>query len=170
MSLRAGLHTKKKRPHQKNKLTKLISFIFRTPSSTSSHDLPLVYNRTFNSATKFARDLNGWKTGSATKLYKMFAGAVSFNGNVQSWQTSIVTSLSNVFSGSTAFQGNGLAHWDTSRVTTFTEAGIKEEATTFFEAGITTCNKRKLADVWSTESKSIDSRLCMAWQTEMIPD
>ena len=165
MSLRAGLHTKKKRPHQKNKLTKLISFIFRTPSSTSSHDLPLVYNRTFNSATKFARDLNGWKTGSATKLYKMFAGAVSFNGNVQSWQTSIVTSLSNVFSGSTAFQGNGLAHWDTSRVTTFNKE-------LFFEAGITTCNKRKLADVWSTESKSIDSRLCMAWQTEieMIPD
>ena len=79
-------------------------------------------------------------------MYKMFSGAITFNGNVQSWQTSMVTSLASAFKGSTAFQGNGLAHWDTSRVTAFSEL--------FFEAGITACNKRKLADVWSTESTS----------------
>jgi hypothetical protein len=79
-------------------------------------------------------------------MYRMFSGAITFNGNVQSWQTSIVTSLASAFKGSTAFQGNGLAHWDTSRVTAFSDL--------FLAAGITACNKRKLADVWSTESTS----------------
>ena len=108
----------------------------------------------FSEASTFNRNLNDRKTGRVTSIQGMFARAKQFNGLIGSWDTSQVTSLDTAFSGAAAFQGNGIALWDTSRVTTFASFELTAPA----EAGITACNKRKIADVWSTESTSTDER------------
>lgn len=94
-----------------------------------------------------SRDLSEWKTGSATTMQKMFASTTTFNGDLRKWDTSKLRNAERMFSGATAFAANGLSFWDISRVTQLNSF--------ILNSGITNCNKRKIADVWSNESTLI---------------
>ena len=109
---------------------------------------------TFLGALQFTGSgVDSWNTKSVTSLKRAFHGASSMNAGLEKWDVSKVTDLDETFNGASAFQGDGLAHWDTTSVSTFAPS-----FTTTFElnSGITACNKRKIADVWSTESTSTD--------------
>jgi hypothetical protein len=111
---------------------------------------------TFLGASRFTGSgVDSWNTKSVTTLKWTFYGASSMNAGLGKWDVSKVTDLDETFNKASAFQGDGLAHWNTTSVSTFAPS-----FTTTFElnSGITACNKRKIADVWSTESTSIDER------------
>ena len=94
-----------------------------------------------------SRDLSEWKTGSARTMQKMFASTTTFNGDLRKWDTSKLLNAANMFDGATAFAANGLPFWDISSVTKLNSF--------ISNSGITPCNKRKIADVWSNESTLI---------------
>ena len=86
---------------------------WKTPSLT---DL----THTFNGATRFDVDLNGWDISKVTKLASTFANAVNFKGTgLSSWDTAAVTSLDSTFYANSPSKFNGmLGSWDVSSVQT----------------------------------------------------
>ena len=111
---------------------------------------------TFLGASRFTGSgVDSWNTKSVTSLKRAFHGASSMNAGLGKWDVSKVTDLDETFNGASAFQGDGLAHWNTTSVSTFAPSFT---ATFELNSGITACNKRKIADVWSTESTSTDER------------
>jgi hypothetical protein len=67
------------------------------------------------------------------------------NSDLSKWNVAKVTSLSYTFGSASKFTGAGLGSWDIAKVTTMSN--------TFTTAtSITSCNKRKIADVWKSNS------------------
>jgi surface protein len=92
-----------------------------------------------------ASGLAKWKTGSVTALVSTFDGAGTTAGfkyvDLGNWDVSRVTNMAGTFSCAANFAGVGLTKWDIGRVTNM--------ANTFNGAnGITSCNKRMIADKW----------------------
>jgi surface protein len=108
---------------------------------------------TFMNAAKFAGNgLDQWQTGSVTTLDKTFLGSGLTTVNLGTWDVTQVTTLMNTFRNTIAFEGNGLGKWAVAKVSTG-EMGLPGMTQTFDNAnGLTTCNKRKIADAWTAIS------------------
>jgi hypothetical protein len=66
-----------------------------------------------------------------------------------------------MFENAELFEGEGLSYWEISKVKTATSFDSAGAGAVFIGASaLTACNKRKIADMWSTEStsKSLSSR------------
>jgi hypothetical protein len=104
------------------------------------------------SSTSFNGDLNRWDVRNVKTMQSMFDGNTHFNQNLNKWSTGVLGSLSQAFHGASAFEGDGLSFWDVQSVTESTYFNAAEGNRAFRGAGLTDCNKRKIADVWSSES------------------
>lgn len=83
---------------------------------------------TFEGATLFNQNLNGWDMSGVTSVEGMFAGASSFNGLVDTWNVSKVKRFARMFDGAASFNSSVNA-WNVSAGESF--ANMFTNASTF---------------------------------------
>ena len=105
---------------------------------------------TFDGASKFTgMGLSFWDTASAISLYRTFYNAKEMNTDLNGWKVGKVITLYQTFYGASKFTGMGLPTWNIARVTNQSMAMVG----TFTSAmSITSCNKRRIADTWKSNS------------------
>ena len=107
-------------------------------------------------ATFVGTAMSKWITTSATTLINTFYLAGEMNSDLSKWNVAKVTTLAYTFLSARKFAGMGLGSWDIAKVTTMSD--------TFTTAtSITSCNKRKIADAWKSNS-------AFTWNTAWTAD
>ena len=102
------------------------------------------------SNTAFNGDLNKWDTGKVESMIYMFWKNSAWNGNLNKWNTGNVQRTMRMFYSATAFEGNGLSYWNMSSMTEASQFSSMPTGQVFQDTALTNCNKRKIADTWST--------------------
>jgi hypothetical protein len=115
---------------------------------------------TFNYAYKFTgTGLSAWDTTSATNLQSTFSDASEMNADVSGWKVGKVVTLKQTFSGASKFTGTGVDTWDVAKV--------KRMDNTFTSTtSLTTCNKRKIADAWKSNSVFVATTYVTDWASD----
>jgi surface protein len=115
---------------------------------------------TFDGASKFTgTGLSAWDTTSATTLFGTFQSASEMNADLSGWKVAKVVTLQSTFSVASKFTGTGVDTWDVAKVTTM--------SSTFSSTpSLTTCNKRKIADAWKSNSAFVATTYDTDWAGE----
>jgi hypothetical protein len=118
---------------------------------------------TFEGASKFnGTGLSAWDTASATTLSVTFRDASEMNADLSGWKVAKVVTLKQTFRGASKFTGTGVDTWDVAKV--------KRMDNTFISTtSLTTCNKRKIADAWKSNSVFAATTYDTDWATDMCP-
>ena len=107
------------------------------------------FDRLFSN-TAFNGDLSKWSVGNVVTMNSMFQSNNVWNGNLNKWSTGKLTSVAHLFDGATAYEGNGLSYWDMSSIVKAINFDSAYDGRAFRGTALTDCNKRKIADMWST--------------------
>jgi hypothetical protein len=102
--------------------------------------------QTFSYASKFTgRGLHKWQTGALNNLQGTFRSTAMADVDLGGWNVTRVTSLVVTFDRMSKFTGAGLNKWNIAKV--------KDMTFTFkLATSLTSCNKRKIADAWTTSA------------------
>ena len=102
--------------------------------------------------------ISKWITTSVTSLAHTFREASEMNVDLTGWKVGKVTSLEDTFNSASKFPGTGLDSWDVAKVTTMFE--------TFFDNGLSSCNKRKIADAWKSSAVFVATTYDTDWTAD----
>jgi hypothetical protein len=117
------------------------------------------FNTAFNACAEFeGTGLGKWAMTEAITLVSTFYGASKFNADLGAWAVQKVTNLQNTFRAAN-FAGTGLDKWNVNSV-------IKMTSTFDGAASLTTCNKRKIAHAWASNTAFTDTTYDTAWAGE----
>ena len=113
---------------------------------------------TFRDASKFTgTGLSSWDTSSATSLSRSFQWASEMNADLTGWKVAKLVTLQNTFNIASKFTGTGLSAWDVAKVTIMSN-------TFAVTTSLSSCNKRKIADAW--KSNSAFATYDIAWTSD----
>jgi hypothetical protein len=116
--------------------------------------------QTFNGASKFSgTGLSAWDTASTTTLFFTFNSAGEMNADLTGWKVAKVVTLQYTFRNAFKFTGTGVDTWDVAKVTSMTN-------TFFSTTSLTTCNKRKIADAWKSNSVFVATSYDTDWAAD----
>jgi surface protein len=113
--------------------------------------------QTFRDASTFTgMGLSAWDTASATTLFRTFSGASVMNADLSGWKVGKVVTLKQTFRDASKFTGTGVDTWDVAKVTSMS-------GTFLLTTSLTTCNKRKIADAWKSNSAFVATTYVTDW-------
>jgi hypothetical protein len=118
-----------------------------------------VANGNPKAATFVGTTISKWDTASATSLYYTFQGASEMNADLSGWKVAKVVTLYYTFSFASKFTGTGVDTWDVAKVTTMSSTF---KSTT----SLTSCNKRKIADAWKSNSAFVATTYDTDWAAD----
>ena len=112
-------------------------------------------------AAEMNSDLSKWNVAKVATLAYTFDGAAKFAGTgLTSWDTASVVTLERTFSSASKFAGTGLAKWDVAKVASMVQL--------FSGTSLSSCSKRKIADVWRGEVCSVFPKILRGnWAAEV---
>jgi surface protein len=114
----------------------------------------------FYGASKFTgTGLSAWDVASATSLDNTFYEAGEMNADLTGWKVGKVVKLSSTFNGASKFTGTGVDTWDVAKVTTMYQTFTSTTS-------LTTCNKRKIADAWKSNSVFVATTYDTDWAAD----
>jgi hypothetical protein len=118
-----------------------------------------VNNGNPKAATFVGTAISKWDTASATSLEGIFMKASEMNADLSGWKVGNVVKLGTTFSFASKFTGTGVDTWDVAKVTTMTGTFVGT-------ASLTTCNKRKIADAWKSNSVFVATTYDTDWAAD----
>jgi hypothetical protein len=114
---------------------------------------------TFLGAIFMNADLSGWKVGKVTSLDRTFLGASKFIGTgLASWDTASTTTLFRTFREAGKMNAD-LSGWNVEQLASITcaecDGGKMSSMTGTFTSttSLSSCNKRKIANAWKSNSR-----------------
>ena len=143
-------------------------------------------NMMHNASAYVGTGLDNWTPSAATTLRSAFNGASAMNANLAGWNTRYVSDLQYTFYKARTFGGAGLNAWDVSSATTlkstfngassmnaaisgWSVAKITNMQWAFFNTGLSTCNKRRIADVWASSDAFNTTTYPVDWAADKCP-